>query len=61
VGDEPSDELLQALIPLDGVASSLERIREHFAAGADHVAIMPLPTANDLFPAFELFAAKLQS
>jgi probable F420-dependent oxidoreductase len=61
VGDEPSEELLQALIPLDGVDSSLERIGEHVAAGADHVAIMPLPTANDPFPALELFAAKLQS
>jgi hypothetical protein len=61
VGDEPSDELLQALIPLDGVAGSLERIREHFVAGADHVAIMPLPTANDPFPALESFAARLQS
>lgn len=61
VGDEPNDDLLQALIPLDGVDSSLERIREHLAAGADHVAIMPLPTANDPFPALESFAAKLQS
>jgi probable F420-dependent oxidoreductase len=61
VGDEPSEELLQALIPLDGVDSSLERIEEHSAAGADHVAIMPLPTAGDPFPALQLFAAKLQS
>jgi probable F420-dependent oxidoreductase len=60
VGDDPSDELLDALIPLDGVDGSLERIRQHFEAGADHVAIMPLPTANDPFPAFEAFAAKLQ-
>jgi probable F420-dependent oxidoreductase len=61
VGDEPSEELLQALVPLDGLDGSLERIGEHFGAGADHVAIMPLPTANDPFPALELFAAKLQS
>jgi probable F420-dependent oxidoreductase len=60
VGDEPSEELLQALIPLDGLDASLERIGEHFDAGADHVAIMPLPTANDPFPALEEFAAKLQ-
>lgn len=60
VGDEPSEELLQALVPLDGVEGSLERIGEHFEAGADHVAIMPLPTARDPFPALELFAAKLQ-
>lgn len=60
VGDEPSEELLQALVPLDGVESSLERIGEHFEAGADHVAIMPVPTADDPFPALELFAAKLQ-
>lgn len=61
VGDEPSEELLDALIPLDGFDGSLERIGEHVAAGADHVAIMPLPTANDPFPALESFAAKLQS
>lgn len=61
VGDDPSDELLQALIQLDGVDSSFERIREHLAAGADHVAILPLPTADDPFPALELFAAKFQS
>jgi hypothetical protein len=60
VGDEPSEELLQALVPLDGVEGSLERIGEHFEAGADHVAIMPVPTADDPFPALELFAAKLQ-
>ncbi|MHA3023749.1 TIGR03620 family F420-dependent LLM class oxidoreductase [Mycobacterium sp. BMJ-28] len=60
VGDEPSEELLQALVPLDGVAGSLQRIGQHFAAGADHVAIMPLPTADDPFPALELFAANLQ-
>ncbi|KAA0115253.1 TIGR03620 family F420-dependent LLM class oxidoreductase [Mycolicibacterium sp. P9-22] len=60
VGDEPSEELLQALVPLDGVEGSLERIGEHFDAGADHVAIMPVPSANDPFPALELFAAKLQ-
>ena len=61
VGDEPSDELLEALIPLDGIDSSLERIHEHLVSGADHVAIMPLPTADDPFPALESFAAKLQS
>jgi probable F420-dependent oxidoreductase len=61
VGDEPTDDLLEALIPLDGFGASFERIGEHVAAGADHVAIMPLPTANDPFPALESFAAKLQS
>jgi hypothetical protein len=60
VGDEPSEELLEALIPLDGLDASLQRIGEHLEAGADHVAIMPLPTANDPFPALEEFAAKLQ-
>ncbi len=43
VGDEPSKELLQALVPLDGVEESIERVGEHFQAGADHVAIMPCP------------------
>jgi probable F420-dependent oxidoreductase len=61
VGDDPSDELLEALIPLDGVDASVERIGRHVAAGADHVAIMPLPTGNDPFPALAEFAAKLQS
>ena len=61
VGDDPSDELLEALIPLDGLDASLQRIRDHVEAGADHVAIMPLPTANDPFPALESFAARLQS
>jgi probable F420-dependent oxidoreductase len=61
VGDDPSDELLEALIPLGGLDASLQRIRDHVEAGADHVAIMPLPTANDPFPALESFAARLQS
>jgi probable F420-dependent oxidoreductase len=60
VGDDPGDELLEALIPLDGVDASLRRIGEHFSAGADHVAIMPLPTAHDPFPVLEEFATKLQ-
>lgn len=59
VGDPPSDELLEPVIPFDGLDSSLDRIREHVAAGADHVAILPLPTANDPFPALELFASRL--
>ena len=37
-----------------------DRIGEHFSAGADHVAIMPLPTAHDPFPVLEEFATKLQ-
>jgi hypothetical protein len=60
VGDEPSEELLQAQVPIDGVDGSLERIGEHVEAGAGHVATMLLPTANGPFPALELFAAKLQ-
>jgi probable F420-dependent oxidoreductase len=61
VGDAATDDLLEALIPLDGVAGTLARIGEHVVAGADHVAIMPLPTSADPFPALELFAAKLLS
>lgn len=60
LADEPSDELVEALIPLGGVDATVDRIGAHVEAGADHVAIMPVPTANDPFAALETFAAKLQ-
>ncbi|MBB5168479.1 TIGR03620 family F420-dependent LLM class oxidoreductase [Mycobacterium sp. AZCC_0083] len=60
VGDDPSDELLEALVPLAGLEAGLERVRQHLHAGADHVPIFPLPQAEDPFVVFETVAAKLQ-
>jgi probable F420-dependent oxidoreductase len=60
-GDDPSDELLEALIPLGGVDASLARISQHLQAGADHVPILPIPTGDDPLPTLELFASRLQS
>jgi probable F420-dependent oxidoreductase len=61
VGDYPSDELLDALIPFGSPEATLGRIREHVQAGADHVPVLPIPLGEDPLYAFESIAAGLQS
>lgn len=60
LGGEASDDLLEALIPLDGVEATAERIGKHFDAGADHVAIFPLPIENDPFAALKTLVTALR-
>jgi probable F420-dependent oxidoreductase len=42
-----SDRLVDALVPWGSVETVASRVREHLSAGADHVAIQPLVSAND--------------
>ncbi|MBM7786831.1 TIGR03620 family F420-dependent LLM class oxidoreductase [Tenggerimyces flavus] len=42
-----SDRLVDALVAWRSVETVAERIRDHLAAGADHVALQPLPRPGD--------------
>jgi hypothetical protein len=42
---EVSDRLVDALVAYGGAAAIAARVREHLAAGADHVLVMP--TSSD--------------
>jgi probable F420-dependent oxidoreductase len=44
-----SDRIIDGLVAWGGVEAIAQRVREHIAAGADHVCIQPLPTGGDLF------------
>jgi probable F420-dependent oxidoreductase len=61
LGDDPSDVLLNALVPSGGVKDIVVRIQQHLSAGADHVPLFPLPLSEDPIPAFRLIAAELLS
>lgn len=45
--DGGSDRLVDALVPWGSADSVAARVREHLAAGADHVALQPLPRPGD--------------
>jgi len=59
-GDQPSEALLDALVPLGGVGETAIRIHEHLAAGADHVPVYPIPGPQAPIDAFRALAAQLQ-
>lgn len=61
LGDDPSDALLDALVPVGGTKDTVARIGEHLSAGADHVPLFPLPVSEDPIPAFTLIADGLKS
>ncbi len=44
-----SDRIIDGLVAWGDAAAIAARVREHLAAGADHVCVQPLPTADDLF------------
>lgn len=46
--DGGSDRLIDALVARGDVDTVLERVRQHFQAGADHVAIQVLTSSDDL-------------
>ena len=46
---EGSDRIIDGLIAWGDAGAIAARVREHLAAGADHVCIQPLPTGDDLF------------
>lgn len=60
VGDEPTDELLDALAPLGGADQAAARVEEHLSAGADHVPVYPVDVSEDTAPSFELLASLLR-
>lgn len=59
VGDDPSEALLDALVPSGGLSATIARIQQHFSAGANHLALFPLPVSQDPIPAFSAIAAEL--
>lgn len=46
---EGSDRIIDGLVAWGDADAIAERVREHLAAGADHVCVQPLPTGDDLF------------
>ena len=46
---EGSDRIIDGLVAWGDVDAIAARVREHLAAGADHVCIQPLPTGDDPF------------
>jgi len=61
LGDDPSDALLEALVPVGGTKDTVARIGDHLSAGADHVPLWPLPVSEDPIPAFTAIADELKS
>jgi len=58
-GGQPSEALLDALVPLGGAVETAMRIDEHLAAGANHVPVYPIPGPGDPIDAFRALAAQL--
>jgi probable F420-dependent oxidoreductase len=46
---EGSDRIIDGLVAWGDAAAMAARVREHLAAGADHVCVQPLPAGDDLF------------
>ena len=44
-----SDRIIDGLVAWGDAAALATRVREHLAAGADHVCVQPLPTGDDPF------------
>jgi probable F420-dependent oxidoreductase len=49
LADEGSDRIIDELVAWGDAGAIAARVREHLAAGADHVCLQPLPTGSDLF------------
>ena len=54
LADAGSDRLVDDIVAIGGVDEIVNRVREHFEAGADHVCIQPLISDSDRFPLTEL-------
>ena len=50
LGDDPSDALLEALVPVGGTKDTVARIGDHLSAGADHVPLGPFRCPKTRFP-----------
>ena len=50
LGDDPSDALLEALVPVGGTKDTVARIGDHLSAGADHVPSGPFRCPKTRFP-----------
>ena len=51
--------MIDALVARGTAKSIADRLREHVAAGADHVAIQALPAEGDPLATYEALAAEL--
>jgi alkanesulfonate monooxygenase SsuD/methylene tetrahydromethanopterin reductase-like flavin-dependent oxidoreductase (luciferase family) len=56
---EVSDRLLDALVGYGGAAVIAAKVREHLAAGADHVMVMPTADFHDGVDQLERLAPTL--
>jgi probable F420-dependent oxidoreductase len=54
-----SDRLIDALFGWGTPQTALERVREHLAAGADHVCIQPIPSSRSPLDDLRVIAAEL--
>lgn len=59
LANEGNDRVIDALVARGTAKSIADRLREHVAAGADHVAIQALPAEGDPIATYEALAAEL--
>jgi probable F420-dependent oxidoreductase len=59
--DDPSDRLIDAIVVHGDEVAIAGRVQEHFAAGADHVAIQPLPNTQPQLDVLRRLAPALTS
>lgn len=59
LSDDGNDRVIDALVAHGSARSIADRLREHVAAGADHVAIQALPADADPLTTYEALAAEL--
>jgi probable F420-dependent oxidoreductase len=59
IADGGSDRLIDAVIPHGTAERIAETVRAHYEAGADHVALQPLPHGGDLLADYGALAAAL--
>ncbi|MDV6268762.1 LLM class F420-dependent oxidoreductase [Rhodococcus globerulus] len=59
IANDGNDRVIDALVAYGTARSIADRLREHIAAGADHVAIQALPADGDPIATYEALAAEL--
>ncbi|MCJ0906426.1 LLM class F420-dependent oxidoreductase [Rhodococcus sp. ARC_M6] len=59
IANDGNDRVIDALVAYGTARSIAHRLREHIAAGADHVAIQALPAEADPLATYEALAAEL--
>ena len=59
IANDGNDRVIDALVAYGTARSIADRLREHVASGADHVAIQSLPADGDPIATYEALAAEL--